>query len=243
MSPSQVLLESYSPERDAASFAFSGQCGEVTARRPEEVRPALEEVERAVAGGRHAAGFISYEAAPGLDPVLSTHRGGVLPLLWFGLFRERREVAPGGLRPSGAYTLSAWRPSISRSAYNRAIQRIRAYIVAGDTYQVNFTFRMLADFEGDDRAFYLDLCRSQRAPYCAYLDLGRYRILSASPELFFSLKDGRLRARPMKGTRPRGRWPEEDEGLAAALRESCGGACDRNWSAIAVRFACSMCWA
>src|SRR5690606_5293385 len=69
--------------------------------------------------------------------------------------------------------------------------------------------------------FYQHLCRSQRAAYCAYIDMGRFAILSASPELFFSLApDGFVTARPMKGTRPRGRWPEEDEALAAELRAS-----------------------
>ena len=220
MTPPLVLLESYSGERDPLSFAFSGCCGEVVARHPGEVLPALREVEREVSRGRHAAGFLSYEAAPGLDPVLQTRSGGMLPLIWFGLFRERTEVAPGSLMPSGSYSLSAWAPSISRPAYDQALWRIRDYIASGDTYQVNFTFRMRAAFEGDDRAFYRDLCRSQRASYCAYLDLGRYRLLSASPELFFSLQDGALTARPMKGTRPRGRWPEEDEKLAAELREA-----------------------
>ena len=219
MDPSLVLLESYSSERDRASFAFSGRRGEVVAHQREEVLPALAEVERAVARGWHAAGYLSYEAAGGFDPVLKT-RDGPPPLLWFGLFDERQRVAAGSLTPRGEYSLSPWQPSIPRSTYDEAIGRIRAYIAAGDTYQVNFTFRMRADFSGDDRAFYRDLCQSQRASYCAYLDLGRYRILSASPELFFSLRDGVLTARPMKGTRPRGRWPEEDEELAAALQSS-----------------------
>jgi len=220
MKPPLVLLESYSSERDPASFVFSEFCGEAMAQRPEEVLPALAEVERAVAEGRHAAGFLSYEAASGLEPVLQTRQGEALPLAWFGFFRERAEVAPGSLKPSGVYSLSAWRPSISREAYDQALRRIREYIAAGDTYQVNFTFRMRAAFAGDERAFYRDLCLSQRASFCAYLHLGRFRILSASPELFFSLQDGTLTARPMKGTRPRGRWVEEDEDLVAALRAS-----------------------
>ncbi len=215
-----VLLESYSVERDRASFAFSGYCAEVVACDSEEVRPALEEVERAVAGGWHAAGFLSYEAAPGLDPVLKTRKRGALPLLWFGLFKKRTEVAPGGLEGCGGYSLSAWRPSVSRAAYDAAIGRIGAYIAAGDTYQANFTFRMRSEFTGDDRALYRDLCRSQRASYTAYLDTGRFRVLSASPELFFALENGRLTARPMKGTGRRGRWVEEDDAFASALHGS-----------------------
>ena len=47
--------------------------------------------------------------------------------------------------------------------------------------------------------------------YAAYLDLGRFRVLSASPELFFRSTSDRVVTKPMKGTAPRGRWLAEDE--------------------------------
>lgn len=217
-----VLLESHSAARDPDSYAFSGACGEIVARTAAEVIPALEALQKAVAEGLHAAGYIAYEAAAGLDPVLRTRPPATdgPPLLIFGLFRERLPTAPGTLQCKGQYTLSDWRPSVSRAEFDAAIGRIRDYIAAGDSYQVNYTFRMRARLQGDDRALYSDLCRSQRASYCAYLDLGRYRILSASPELFFALRDGELTSRPMKGTRPRGRWTGEDDELASALADS-----------------------
>ena len=222
MSKPLVLLESYSAARDPDSFAFSGPCGEIAAHTCEEVIPALEAVQRAVDGGLHAAGFLAYEAAAGLDPVLQTHHRPPqgLPLLWFGLFQERLPAPPRGVAPGRGYSVSDWRPTVTRQDFDAAIGRVRDYIAAGDTYQVNYTFRMRARLQGDGLDLYRDLCRSQRASYCAYLDLGRYRILSASPELFFSLRDGVLTSRPMKGTRPRGRWPGEDDDLVAALVDS-----------------------
>ena len=213
-----VLLESYSSGRDPASYAFTGLRSEIVARRPQEVQSALAAVEEAVEGGLHAAGFLAYEAASGLDAALETRESGTLPLVWFGLFAAREKVACGGLQSRGTYSNSAWEPSISRGAYAGALAAIREYIEAGDTYQVNFTFRLRAAFSGDERAFYRDLCRSQQASYCAYLDLGRHQVLSASPELFFALRNGVLTARPMKGTRRRGRWAGEDEQMARALR-------------------------
>ena len=74
--------------------------------------------------------------------------------------------------------------------------------------------------EGDPRGLYRDLCYAQRGAFSAYLDLGRYRILSASPELFFELRGGAIVTRPMKGTAPRGRWPEEDRAAAEHLLAS-----------------------
>ena len=83
MSEPLVLLESYAAAPDPDSFVFSGLCGEVVAWRPEQVRPALATVEEAVAQGVHAAGFLAYEAAPGLDPALLAGQVTGMPLVWF----------------------------------------------------------------------------------------------------------------------------------------------------------------
>jgi len=215
-----VLLEAHSRARDPVSYAFADCCGQVVAYRPEDVKPALDEVEKAVARGRHAAGFMAYEAASGLDPALVTQGTNGAPLVWFGIFERRLQVQAGGLQPEGDYSISSWRASLAQPVYNQRLSAIRDYIEAGDTYQVNFTLRLEADFSGDERSLYQDLCRAQQASYSAYLDLGCYRILSASPELFFSLEKGILTSRPMKGTCPRGRWLGEDEELAEILRLS-----------------------
>src|SRR4029079_15053462 len=80
--------------------------------------------------------------------------------------------------------------------------------------------RLRAEFAGDDRAFYQQLRAAQAADYCAYLDLGRYRLLSVSPELFFRCQDDQIVARPMKGTAARGRSGAEDQALADWLVSS-----------------------
>jgi para-aminobenzoate synthetase / 4-amino-4-deoxychorismate lyase len=216
-----VLFESFDRLRDSASFSFTGLTEAITAHSPAEVVPALRRVEAAVVRGFHAAGFISYEAAAGLDPVLVTPSAGPLPLLWFGIFAKRTAIrAPkGNASVPGAYETGDWRCSVSAGEHAVAIDRIREYIAAGDAYQVNFTLRQRFRFAGKPTAFYRNLCRSQRAPFCAFLDIGRYQVLSASPELFFRLRDGLLTVRPMKGTAPRGRWWEEDEEIKQRLRE------------------------
>jgi len=215
-----VLLESYSDVRDKASYSFSGFQREVTARNIGEVREALDTVEAAVGTGLYAAGYVAYEAASGLDQVLTTKESGRMPLVWFGLFEDRNRVAPGSAKGNGGYRLAGWEPSISRDAFNESIHRIRTYIKAGDTYQVNFTLRMKSRFAGSAKAYYLDLCQTQRTPYSAYIDSGEFQVLSASPELFFSLQDGILASRPMKGTARKGRWHEENEHLVSRLKTS-----------------------
>jgi para-aminobenzoate synthetase/4-amino-4-deoxychorismate lyase len=85
---------------------------------------------------------------------------------------------------------------------------------------VNYTFRLRADLDGDERDLYRDLCLAQRGGYAAYLSTGGFRVLSASPELFFRMDGDHITTRPMKGTAPRGRWAEEDRGHAARLASS-----------------------
>ncbi len=194
------------------------------ARRPEEVPAVLEAAEAAAGRGLWAAGFVAYEAAPGLDPALAV-RGprrddpfGELPLAWLALFAERREAEV--LRPPAEVPERpelAWRASVDRATYDAAVGRIREAIAAGETYQVNHTFRLRTRIRGDERDLYRDLALAQRGAYAAYLDTGRYRVLSASPELFFRLEGERVTTRPMKGTAPRGRWLEEDEEIAHRL--------------------------
>ncbi|MCY3766601.1 MAG: aminodeoxychorismate synthase component I [Gemmatimonadetes bacterium] len=220
MDAPEVLLESRRSDQDGVSFSFSGCVDQVAAACPGEVNAALEEVERAVSRGLHAAGFIAYEAASGLDPALKTRSPDAAPLVWFGLFERRTEPAAGRFCAGRTYSLSAWRPSITDTEYADAVAGIREYIAAGDTYQVNYSYRLRADFEGDAGALYSDLRRSQRTAYSAFVDTGRFQVLSVSPELFFRLKSGELSARPMKGTRRRGRWPGEDRLQARALRNS-----------------------
>lgn len=210
------------------AFALRGLRETVVARRIDDVKRAIERVEAATEAGLWAGGFISYEAAPAFDASLTVRSRQLndpfvhLPLVWFGLFDQREPYPlfePRVTRPA-PYHVSAWNPSIDREQFSAAIRTIREHIAAGDTYQVNFSFRLRAAFSGAPDELYRDLVLAQRGAFSAYFDLGRYRVVSASPELFFRIDGNRIRTRPMKGTMRRGRWPEEDAELAKRLLES-----------------------
>ena len=206
----------------------------------EDVAPALARVETAALEGRWAAGFVSYEAAPAFDPAFRVKESGPLPLLWFGIFErpappEKAEPrvsplgSPGALgspvpapmSPENApFHLGEWSPDVDGPEYDRCIAVIRDGIRDGAVYQVNYTLRLRASFTGDPLVLHRRLCAAQGSSYSAYLDLGRFSILSASPELFFERRGSAITCRPMKGTARRGRWKEEDEEASRRLLAS-----------------------
>lgn len=220
-------LDDLRPNR-LRSAAFSNQVGEISALHLDEVVPAVDQVEAAARSGLWTVGYIGYEAAPAFDSNLVVRRRGDfhrgLPLLWFGLF-ERRRLNPGIEADRGSYRITPWEWIDTKRHFEHGVGEIRDHIIAGDTYQVNYTSRLRAHFEGDPVAFYRDLAAAQSGGYGTYLDTGRFQIASASPELFFDRQPmgrgvDRLITRPMKGTIARGRWAAEDAMRKQQLEQS-----------------------
>jgi para-aminobenzoate synthetase component 1 len=104
--------------------------------------------------------------------------------------------------------------------YQRAFNRIKAYIRAGDCYQVNLAQRFQAPFEGDPWQAYKRLRAVAGAPWSAYMDCGAETLLSLSPERFLRLQGQHVETAPIKGTRPRHGDARADELAAAELRSS-----------------------
>jgi len=119
-----------------------------------------------------------------------------------------------------AHRFGPWQHPLDFPAYAAALDAIKAAIARGDTYQANYTFPLRAGFEGDPWALFAALSAAQRADFGAYLDLGRFVICSASPELFFRLDGDRILSRPMKGTAPRGLTTAADRAQIDWLRRS-----------------------
>ncbi len=111
-------------------------------------------------------------------------------------------------------------------SYKKSIAKIHDYIVAGDCYQVNFTQRFSAGYEGSPWQAYKTLRQSMPAPFGAYLqwqsgsDAEPSAILSFSPERFLELRQGEVMTQPIKGTAPRSDNPAIDQANADALLAS-----------------------
>ncbi|GAB2463717.1 bifunctional chorismate-binding protein/class IV aminotransferase [Jatrophihabitans fulvus] len=201
-----------------SALAFGPPQQVISASRPDEVRPALEAVDAATRGGEWAHGFVAYEAAAGLDPALTVATGDGTPLVWFAVTGPPLAVEP--VTTGGGYRTPAWTFDRDTDGYRRDVDRVRAHIAAGETYQLNLTTRLRASFDGDQRGLYADLALRQRPAYAAYVDTGRHVVASASPELFFEWTGDTLLTRPMKGTAARGRTPAEDAAVRRALLSS-----------------------
>ena len=210
-------------------FAFANESGEIVpqlftnpkrmivANTIDEVLDCMQKVEQAVAQGDYAAGYVSYEAAPAFNPAMKVHGHPTMPLFVFGIFEK---PATEQLKSDEAFTIWTVGEDTTRAQYDEAISAIHEAIERGDTYQTNYTIRLHAKSNGNPVALFQEMQYAQQAKYTAYLHVADHQIVSASPELFFRLKDGVITTRPMKGTVKRGRYHEEDEQLASMLYHS-----------------------
>jgi para-aminobenzoate synthetase / 4-amino-4-deoxychorismate lyase len=214
----------------------------------DDVIAALEAVVAASMRGHWCVGFVAHEAAPAFDAALkvraatqvtsprvveghgaqsSAQRGaqrGAQPLLWFAEFEA--PASGDALRPiasvahSATYNLSRWTSDTDAAAFARAVESIRTDIHEGRFYQVNYTTRLESAFSGNTEHFFRALQQAQPRGYHVHIETPHWQLLSVSPELFFSIRDGIVTTQPMKGTAPRGDTPEADTALADALTHS-----------------------
>ncbi len=112
------------------------------------------------------------------------------------------------------------RSGFQREEYMRAIENIRDYIVRGHVYQVNMSQRFETTYDGDAYDLFTSMFKRNPAPFYAYINAGDHCIVSTSPERFMELRGGRVETRPIKGTRPRGKTPDEDSRHRSDLENS-----------------------
>jgi len=227
-----VLLDDAREEGASDAQLFENPREVFVARQPEEVLPVLEAADaaRRKSGGT-LVGYLAYEAGlalePKLAPLAAERSGASGPLVWFGLFdtvtiipaaavsrwlAERAGAGPASIGPLD--------PQLSIGGYLEAFTTLKEAIRAGDIYQANLTMPLAGPARGDPVAIYAAIRPDASAGYGGLIFDGSDWLLSFSPELFFSLRGRAAKAKPMKGTRPRGRDEAEDAALVAELTAS-----------------------
>lgn len=222
-----ILLDDAREEGAGPARLYTAPAEIVIARRPDEVEAALA---RIGAAPGHWAGLIAYEAGLALEPRLAARlparAGATGPLVWFARFAEMRELTVAEAQDwldamvEGKGRLGPLDPQVSPGGYGTGFESLKSAISAGDIYQANYTFELGGSWTGDPLAIYRALRSDARSGYGAVIWDGAHWHLSVSPELFFTLEQGRAEVRPMKGTAPRGRTLEEDAANKAALSAS-----------------------
>jgi para-aminobenzoate synthetase/4-amino-4-deoxychorismate lyase len=194
---------------------FSGPERVLVAHAETEVAAVLDAVQEAAEAGRYVVGFVSYEAAHAFDAALTHHPAAGPPLAQFGIYSGFEEVPAGPDEVSLALT-----PDTGQAEFEAVIARIREHLQCGDSYQVNYTHRLEGAVPESARSVFWAMVRAQRTAYATLIETDAWAICSLSPELFFEKMGSRIAMQPMKGTRRRGRFPEEDEQMLASLRMS-----------------------
>jgi para-aminobenzoate synthetase / 4-amino-4-deoxychorismate lyase len=210
MSDTEVfaLLDDASPADGAArSRLYSGHAGTLACDDAAGWPGLLDALAQALARGLYAVPLLAYELGEQLAGIEG--RAATGPLAQVLLFAQCDRLTPEQVQawlatrtaPEAPAGIAGIEASVDQAAFTQAIERIRAYIAAGDTYQVNYTYRLRFDAFGPLAALYGRLRARQPVPYGALVALpGGAALMSMSPELFVRHEEGALVARPMKGT-------------------------------------------
>ncbi len=194
------------------------------------------QVEADQRAGLHALLLIDYEWGAkllhaGAERLAAGEASALRVLMFRELHRLSADAASAWLaarepmNAAGAAGVMNLEPSVERAEFTRCIARIHEAIAAGETYQVNYTYRLQAQAYGSPLALYRRLRERQPVAYGAFIALpvddsdaqGTTHVLSCSPELFLRHADGVLTARPMKGTAARAQGAEGDSETARHL--------------------------
>jgi para-aminobenzoate synthetase/4-amino-4-deoxychorismate lyase len=205
-----ALLDDASGAEGARSRLYTGHADTLRCTDAAGWPELVARMQAALAGGLYAVPVLTYELGAQLLGI-GTHATAA-PLATVLLFSRCEHLtaaevgdwlATRSKSEPAAAGIAAMRASVDQAAFSAALARIHDYISAGDTYQVNFTYRLRFDAFGDIVHLYQRLRTRQPVPYGALIALPDGRaVLSLSPELFIGHAGGELLARPMKGTAP-----------------------------------------
>ncbi|WNL40778.1 anthranilate synthase component I family protein [Halomonas sp. PAMB 3264] len=195
-------------------------------------------ISRKYAGG--LSGYLGYDAMQYFEPTLTLKASDDFDTFRFGLYKdglildkmtgevtyfyyddsrfeylqgliESDDVAPGALK------ITALGDTMTRDEHAAAVAKVKQDIVDGKVFQCEVGFKKRFRIEGDTLALYGELRRINPSPQMYYVRFGEQRLIGASPELLFRLRQGEMETFPLAGTTTRGKTAQEDTQLARAL--------------------------
>ncbi len=107
--------------------------------------------------------------------------------------------------------------NVTKNQYIASIKKAKDYILRGDIFQVVVSQRWKIPFSLPPFSLYRALRRTNPSPYMFFFNLGKYQVIGASPEILVRVKNRMVSIRPIAGTRPRGKTPNQDKQLEEEL--------------------------
>ena len=222
-----LLFENTLPAyTDEQTWLFTDPLCEIVAYSREEFFNALARIDQERKNGHYLAGYISYEAGYALSHKLSVflnQKPSDKPLIQFYAFDKVQRTSSQDVTqalnelPESDPYIHNWQAAESQADYLQNLEKLHQYVVAGDTYQVNHTYRVNFDLAGSINGLYKTLRQRQPVAFSSLMHLPERSILSLSPELFVRKEDTTLSTKPMKGTMPRGSTSEEDAAILKSM--------------------------
>ncbi len=219
----------YTPSvyKKAVSYLFLKPVEVITIHKKEDLDFSFKLIHKLISKGYFGYSLIKYEAGflfeEKLAKLLKENNEKLLQFFFF----EKSEVKR--LKSSkitfdnfsdDQYSVSNFELKCSENQFIDDIEKIKEYIKAGDTYQVNYTVKGKFNFSGSYSSFFQQLLFNQSAKYSAFINNSDSFILSLSPELFFHQKDIKIISHPMKGTVRRGFNQDLDRAAETELMTS-----------------------
>ena len=107
--------------------------------------------------------------------------------------------------------------NFTKDEYKAAVNKAKNYINNGDIFQVVPSQRWTQNFSYSPFSLYRSLRRTNPSPFMFYFNFGEFQVIGASPEILVRVFGKEVTVRPIAGTRPRGKTPEEDKQLEEDL--------------------------
>lgn len=225
-----LLEDSKSSQAEARNLLFSDPQEDIIANTEAQLPAALAKVEACRQQGLYLCGYLAYEAGyyfidKKIERTKTNNKEQAL--FHFVAFKsmqvlDRKTIDEAFSEteqdPTSQLCAHGFKLSVSENKYLDAIKKIKNYIKAGDTYQINYTIKFKFRLRGTANALYQALRQTQPVEFGAFLNFPKLKIVSSSPELFVRRQEDTLVSKPMKGTAKRGLNEIEDEFIIDFLK-------------------------
>lgn len=194
-------------------------------------------IARNYAGG--LIGYLSYEAVNFFEPSLNIQAHPLFDQFMFGVYtdgiildkltnelfyfyydRERSNLLKKIIKTklkNKPLRVTFIKDSLTKTEHAKIVKSVKEQISLGNTFQCEVGFKSEYKILGNTLNLYEKLRRVNPSPFMYYLKFGKNKIIGASPELLFSVRDGEMTTRPLAGTIKRGKDEKEDQQLARIL--------------------------